>query len=46
MTSEPVLRNKIVGNSGLMQEGKTKDIADLLSLSETQPENGEETFKN
>ena len=32
-------------SSGLMQEGKAKDIADLLSLSE-KAENGEETFNN
>ena len=32
-------------SSGLMQEGKAKDIADLLSLSE-KAENGEETFKH
>ena len=37
---------RLWASSGLMQEGKAKDIADLLSLSETQAKNGEETFKN
>jgi hypothetical protein len=36
---------RLWASSGLMQERKTKEIADSLSLSETPAKNGEEAFK-
>jgi hypothetical protein len=37
---------RLWSSSGLMQERKTKDIADLLSLSEPELEDAEDAFKN